>query len=79
MWADNTNQGKHVLKALGNILALQELRGADAIRGGFREKGAKFKMGLEGWARSISWSPVREEHARQGDSRTRAQKQGGPW
>lgn len=53
---------------------LQEHSTADVVRGSFREKGA-FKMGLDGWARSVSWSRGREEHARQGDSRAKAQKQ----
>lgn len=74
MWADNTNQGKHVLRALGMMPMLQEHSTADVVRGSFREKGA-FKMGLDGWARSVSWSRGREEHARQGDSRAKAQKQ----
>lgn len=33
-------QSKHVLRVLGKIPGLQEHRGADAIRGGFRAKGS---------------------------------------
>lgn len=51
LWADNTNHGKPVLRALGKIPELQEHRRADAIRGGLRGKGAEFKM-----ARFVSWS-----------------------